>query len=361
MKIKNTLLTIAILAILAGILTYIYYSFFASLNIVPVAENSEPVNVASVAGDYNSGNIDQAISKGETLVAGDSQNVPALLALASSYLMKGSISFSEENYAQKAIELGNKAIVLDPNSSEAYWVIAYAYEIMQKYDQAISNYDKAISLDAKNSAAVSGKGHVYDLQGKLKEAEVLYDKALAIDPKNDHASLNKARSLFRSGELASSRSVLDQLLKSSSNKRFLAEGNLLMALILIGQEDADYLEAEKAVLRSMLYDRSVPQAYVTLGLIKLNTLSLASSQEDFDQRVAQIYEAIGKALDINPNQAGAYYLASIIASMRGDAAKQTALEKRALEAIPWDITLGAEEKKALAEVIKTGAKTITLK
>ena len=247
-------------------------------------------------------------------------------------------------------------LAIDPNNSEAYRIIGYANEIMQKYDEARKNYDKAIALDPKNSQALSNKGHSYDLQGDLKNAEVWYDKALAINPNDEHALLNKARVLARLGKSEEALDILDLILDTGLNKRFLAEADQLYAFVLINQKEADYEGAEEAIKESLSYDSGVPQSWVMLAMIKLhNTINLAT-QDELDAAIIEINDALEKALKINPNQASAYYIASKAAMIGGDKAKAATARQKALDAIPRDITLGAAEKEDLRATIESFVK-----
>jgi len=355
MKIKSALWTLLILGVLAGILTYLYYFFFAPLNISPFAEESPRADIAVVAGDYNAGNIDQAIVNAEMLVAGDSKSVPALLALASSYAQKGSISYNEAEYGTKAINTANLVFAAAPTpsqASEAYRIIGYSNEIMERYAEAQNNYDKAIELNPKNSQAYSNKGHAYHLQGDVAAAGIWYGKALALDPKNEHALVNEARLLIRLNKLPEAREILNILFNTSSNRMFLADGYQLLAVMLMDQARPDDAGARLSFEKALSYNRNLSQAWAMLGFVKLRLLAASSgTDEAMRNEMKSIYADLGEALAINPKQASAYYVASLLANIVGDKTKEAELKKLALEAIPEDITLGADEKEALRKEI----------
>src|SRR3989344_1977860 len=343
------------LIILCVVLALALAGVFLFVRLLPPAP-SQTVEAPAALSDYDSGNLDAAIFKSEAAIAQNNADIGALLLLATAYAEKGSVSFNEDNYGQKAIDTANKVLAIDPNNSEAYRIIGYANEIMQKYDEARKNYDKAIELDPKKSQTLSNKGNSYDLQGDMKNAEIWYDKALAINPNDEHALLKKARVLARLGKSEEALDILDSIFDTGANKRFLAEADQLYAFVLINQKEADYEGAEEAIKESLSYDSGVPQSWVMLAMIKLhNTINLAT-QDELDAAITEINDALEKALEINPDRASAYYIASKAATIVGDEAKAAIARRKALDAIPLDITLGAAEKEDLRATIESFVK-----
>ena len=339
---KALTIIILLISIISSAVFILFYFFVAPTSNMSVQD--DVLSVDSAAADFDAGDLDKAIFKTEKLVASSNSDVDSLLLLATSYAEKGSVSFAEEDYGQKAIDTARKVFAIEPENSEAYRIIGYANEIMGKYDEARKNYDKSIILDPKNSQAYSNKGHSYDLQGDIKNALIWYDNALAVNPSDEHALLNKSRVLARQGASEDAKNMLDILLDTSSNKRFLAEADQIYAFVLMNEKPADYEGALEAIIESIAYDSTVPQSYVTLAQIKLhNTLDLATKNE-FNKSLADINQILAKALLLNPNQSSAYYLSSEVARLSGDKIGANTLRQKALDAIPKDITLGAKEK-----------------
>ena len=69
---------------------------------------------------------------------------------AEDYIELGSKEFDEGNY-NKAIEYYTIAINLDPNYASAYKYRGNAYDKLQKYDEAFSDFTKAISIDSNDA------------------------------------------------------------------------------------------------------------------------------------------------------------------------------------------------------------------
>ena len=360
MYIKKKIIFSAIAIFLIAVGGYFTYSSnLLSFKKVGVAsnENTSPT-YDSVGNSFNSGDIDATVKVAEKFVSDKPNDANALLSLASVYAEKGSVSFSEKDFGQKAIDTANKALVISPDSSEAHRIIGYSYEIMQEYDKAIAEYNIAISLDQKNSQAYSGIGHSYDLQGDLDKAEIWYKKALAINPSNQHTLLNMSRVELRKKKYDDARVRLNNLILVTRNNRIKAEAYQLLGVlykqsVTEAGDSKNYDLAIESLNQSKLFDPTVPQTYVALADVKITILRRSTSQVDFDARIADIWLDVNKAISINKNQAAAYYFGAKLALMNRDDVKFQEYVKKAQDAVPLDITLGALEKKGLSDVLKT--------
>lgn len=320
---------------------------------------SEDADISTITLSYNAGDLDRAIALGESMITSEPVNIEALLALSATYAQKGSVAFDEENYAEKAIEVANKVLVLDPNNSEAHRIIGYANEIMGKYEEARVHYDKAIVADSNNSQAYSNKGHSYDLNGDLDNAGIWYDKALEVDSSNEHALLNKARLLVRQMKFADAKIVLNNLFATSKSNRFLAEGYQILAFIEMNTEDSDaesdyyFGPAYDALEKSIALDPNIPQVWVNLGLLDLKSLYFAESEDEVMETVVDIKSYANKALAINPNQASAYFLLSQVAVIEGNDVEVANYRQLGIKAVPNDITLGERERVDMLDTLST--------
>ena len=348
MNIKTLSLYVAlIIALFVGAIFYIPY-----LYPTPKVEESQITPTVSEAGtDYNSGKVDGAISKAEALVSKESNNVSALLLLATSYAEKGSVSFQESTYGQKAIDVANRVLAIDPKNSEAYDIIGYANEIMNKFDDARKNYDKAIELDSQNAQAYSNEGHTYDLQGDLKTAATLYKKALTINPHNDHALLNSARISMLNNDFPTAQQLLNSLVAISVNARLKAAAYQLLAFMESKSATPDIEKAIGMLNISIKLDPTIPQSYVSLADLYIKNIPNTNDDNEYASDISKAKTALNTALSINSNQASAYYELSQIAFIEGDGAAEAKYKQKALDAIPNDITLGAIQKKSLKETL----------
>jgi tetratricopeptide (TPR) repeat protein len=287
------------------------------------------------------------------VVSKDKNNVQALLVLALSYAQKGSIDYSEGEYGMKALDTVNKAIMLDAANTEAYRIKGFAYEIMQKYDEALLAYNTAIDIDSENAMAFSSRGHAYDLQGMTDKAIADYEQALKLDADLDHANLNLARVYIRTGESLKALPLLEKVSSASQNTRFKASAEQLMGVIYFAQEkNAD---AKARFENAIFLDPKLSTAYVGHGHAVLNEFfdNLKVDPNLEAEGVLEIvFTDIQKAIEINVNQTTAYLLAAQVLDMTRDFDESALMLAQAEKSVEVDITLGQAEKDLLRAEIK---------
>lgn len=339
-KILYGLMVVVILAIIA-----LVFSAFDRNN--DVKYESVVVNSGE---KFDAGDVDGAIAQLESYLETNltaEVRANTLVSLASAYAQKGSIAFKEAEYSQKAIVAVNESLKINANNAEAYRVMAYAYEIAQDYKNAIPNYDKAVSLDANNSASYAGLGHAYDLMGELVKAQLNYEKALTISPKMDYAQYNLAKVLYRGGKVAEAVKMAEEVVKNSSNNRFIAESYLLISLSLA--DDKKMTEAIEALNKAIAADPSLANLYVTLAEVKVSAVSPTVAGIDVflangDAALTEAMTLIDKAIAINPTLTSAYVSKAKFQMLSDKRVEAIATLKTANEVAVKDITLGALEK-----------------
>lgn len=348
-SLKIVLIILVAIALLAVAGSYLLGQYWTDEALKQDSESGTMPSIEGVTSSYDNGDIDQAIALSQRLVDQNNADAVALLSLASSYAQKGSITFNEDEYAAKAIETANKvlALKLSNNSinAEAYRIIGYSYEIMEKYAEARVNYDKAIALDPKNTQALSNKGHSYHLQGDIKNAVIWYDKALAVDPENEHALLNKAKAAGSVGASSEALVAANKAIVVTKNARVSSEAHQIIAAIYF--YDLAKFDLEKSLSHVNLaisLDPNVPQVWVIKGRIALFGFFSSESEAGRSKVVSEVEENVEKALSINPNQASAYLLALDLARAKKDSVKEKDLISKLRQITPLDITLTKNEK-----------------
>jgi tetratricopeptide (TPR) repeat protein len=111
-----------------------------------------------------------------------------------------------------------------------------------KYDDAAASFRKALAKNPKDQAALSGLGFALTLNYKLDGADQQFDKALKLDPTDPLAHVGKAQIKLFS-------------LQSSN-------------MTLIKQKNDILRNAENECQQALSKDPGMPEAYVTLGMIK---------------------------------------------------------------------------------------------
>jgi S1-C subfamily serine protease len=94
---------------------------------------------------------------------------------------------------QRAIQEFTEAIRLNPRYQYAYFVRAFAYEQIQKFQESLSDYNQAIIISPKFSAAYYNRANLKteklnDIQGSLAD----YNQSIIINPRDSEAYYNRA-------------------------------------------------------------------------------------------------------------------------------------------------------------------------
>ena len=92
---------------------------------------------------------------------------------------------------KKAIEYLNKAIQLQPNYVEAYFIRARVYEILGQHQRAIEDFNEAIRLKPNYVEAYKSRGVVYNFLLQYQRAIEDFNKAISLKP--DNADTYKCR------------------------------------------------------------------------------------------------------------------------------------------------------------------------
>ncbi len=85
-------------------------------------------------------------------------------------------------WADSAVALGRMATELDPTSANGYHTMGRGYEALGKYDLALQSYNKAIELSPNHAGAISGLGWVAFNKGNLDEALAWMRKSVELAP-----------------------------------------------------------------------------------------------------------------------------------------------------------------------------------
>ena len=83
---------------------------------------------------------------------------------------------------KKAIELLNKAIELDPDYTEAYWIRGHIYYDLKRRDRAIQDHDKAIELNPQYGYSYLNRGKDYFFRKQYLKAIQSYNKLIELHP-----------------------------------------------------------------------------------------------------------------------------------------------------------------------------------
>lgn len=291
-----------------------------------------------------------ALQNADAALASEPDNVVALLNKATALEQQGSLQFKEKELGTQAIALAQQALAINSKSSDAWRIIGYAYEIMQRYPEAHDAYSKSLALNPANAATISQDAHAYDLEGDYTRAESGYTQALQIDPNLDHARMGLARMLVARGKLDDALAQYKLVMQSSSNARQKAEAAYSAGVIQNAQKKT--AEAEVLMRQAIDLDPSYAQGWGGLGEV-LFAESVNQAKIGSDTGLAKLVDeslaAFGKSIALNPNLANAQLQLALSMVALGDDQRALTVINETIKTIPNDITLSAPSKQILAK------------
>ena len=122
-------------------------------------------------------NYDEAITKYETLIKLDTNNVAAMSELAGIYLLKGEYD-KAANICQRGLSKNASQKTLDEIRS----TYSNSLNRTNKYDLIINSYTAKIKADSNNANSYFELGKFYYDQKKYEEAKTTFMQALKVDP-----------------------------------------------------------------------------------------------------------------------------------------------------------------------------------
>ena len=297
---------------------------------------------------FNDNDFDTSISQADAVLAQNAKDVDALLAKATTLAQKGSITFTETTYATQAIALAQQALTIDPKNSDAWRIIGYSYEIMQRYPEAHDAYAKSLALNPNNVATISQNAHAFDLQGDLTQAEAGYRKALAIEPNIDQANMGLGRILLAQNKPQEALQYFTTAQQISGNVRTRAEASYSVGMTnnILGNTAA----VAPAMKQATTIDPSYSLGWVGLGDALFAQALATSSTLSLVQSNALIGESINdfqKAINLAPYQAAASVELGKRLIVLGNTKAGIQMLKEAALLVPNDITLSAPNKTGL--------------
>jgi adenylate cyclase len=130
----------------------------------------------------------QSIALGKQLaeeaIALDPEYAPAYYALGKVHMLDVWLGTSESPKASmaKAMELAQKAIVLDDTLGEAYAFLGYLYAMKRKHDKALALGEKAVALNPNSAESHMRYGKILTFAGKHEEAIPELETAIRLNP-----------------------------------------------------------------------------------------------------------------------------------------------------------------------------------
>jgi len=231
-------------------------------------------------------NVERAIQLFEKAIELDPRYAAAYAGCSSAYGQMYWLFAREQKYHDRAQELSFKALMYDNNLAEAYTAMGMSYFIGGKFEEASASSRKAIELDPEDSVAYWTLGRIHFSNGEFEQAYGLYRRVIDLKPEFLSAYVDlrmTCEQLGRQDEAVQIRNKLlelfpTHLLQNPDDAR----AHMLYALVLagVGRREESLRESRQALELSpgdpvMLYNCTC--LYARSGEIRqaIDTLRLA--------------------------------------------------------------------------------------
>ena len=191
-------------------------------------------------GTVNKERVERAMQLLEEAIALDPgfSRAYSLLSTAHFDLVLIGASESPRESLQRALELGKKAIALDDSNSGAHSNLAFTYAYLGEYDKAISEAEKAISLSPNSAGAYWALGAALLTAGRPQEAIPLLQKSLRLSPIPIHSQVLGvlANSYRQLGQYEEAVALYKKMLHRYGPDHILAHLDLAVTFALMDRE-----------------------------------------------------------------------------------------------------------------------------
>ena len=163
----------------------------------------------------------------------------------------------------KAVSCLKKALELNPENETALYEISYCYEIADKNDEAIAFYQAYIDEHPYSYLAWHHLGTAWIKAGLNEKAVEAFDFCIAIKNDFSTAYFNKATVLMMDEKY---HEAMDNLMET-----ILRDEAIGLTYLYLGEcfeKTGDLLSAEQNYLKAIELEDEMPEAYISLALLK---------------------------------------------------------------------------------------------
>jgi TolB-like protein/Flp pilus assembly protein TadD len=159
------------------------------------------------------GELQQAIEMFATALEHDAQFAPAYAAMADTWLLLSLYgNVGKIKAIEKAQDMIDKALAIDPESAEAFAALGLARWQIRQMDAAESALRQAVELNPEYIPAQLWLAGVIGEQGRYPEEHLVLQQAMQRDPLNELLMVNYANNLSTRGDWETGRESLGELL-----------------------------------------------------------------------------------------------------------------------------------------------------
>jgi len=209
--------------------------------------------------------------------------------------LKATFVSALENYKKKDYKNAEiycyKILSIDANHFDSIAMLATIAALNRDFEKAIEMLNKAIEIQPQNQATIHNLGTAYQELGNLKEAIKYYKKVLHVNPKHTNANYSLGIVYYKLKDLKTAKSYLKKTIDIQKNYAL-----AFFSLASIHVELKEYNDALSSYQKAIEINPNLVAAHNNLGL-------LFRGLNDFPNAI-NCYQ---KAIRIQPSHGGAHH------------------------------------------------------
>ena len=233
---------------------------------------------------------------------------------AEAYYGLGVLALSISEY-ERAIDLLNEALRLDPSIFAANIYKGYAYFRQDRYSDAENAFQSVLKVQPDNYSALNGLGDIRASNYEFEEGVEYYDKAIALDPERVDAPLGKASALSQMGEFDKAISVIEPFAEK--------DGRIRPVISYIYYLKDDVMDGNRTLEESIVFADSLNGMERGQGFFSI--ASVEFSLADFT-KAKRYGELAARDYPIGLDAATYFYMARVYSALGELDSAQTAFE-----------------------------------
>ncbi|MCX7598214.1 MAG: tetratricopeptide repeat protein [Armatimonadetes bacterium] len=258
--------------------------------------------------------FDEAIEQHKKALALDPNYVPSLMGIADAYLGVGDskpVGSAEaaQAYAE-AVRHMEKAVNLAPRDPEVRALLARAYLVADRLDEALVEAEDALKLDPNNHTALNVIGAVYYYRGDLASAAAYFERAAKVNPNHAQTYINLGNTYFQMQSWHRARQAYRRALQLTpaatiANTSAL-RARLHYTIALCHDHVGDYQPEIEELSKAIYLDDAFVDAYLQMGQAYEATedfraaeqaLRIAAQKAGTDEDRVRAYVQLGQLLE----------------------------------------------------------------
>ena len=172
-------------------------------------------------------------------------------ALAVTMMRQSALGFTSSpvEASERALELANKAVSIDPDSPQALWALGYVYMIRKQFDDAAAALEKAVSIAPNYADGYGLLALINNNQGRANEAIRLIKKGMHLNPHYTYDyPYNLGRAYYALGDFVSAVQNLENAVERNE-AIVISRLYLAASYVQLGrQDDAEWQITELEIL-----------------------------------------------------------------------------------------------------------------